>query len=378
MMELTDGGKKRLETSIIAGTLVILIVATRFWCKFSLKSGIHSEDWWILAAVPIYLGAVADDIWGVYNGIAGEDSKEVIATLILQPTPQLVLALENYLKSLYIGFILNLFLLTFVRISICLLYKRIFATPQFRIKAFIMIGLSIAWFISAFVVGLVYCVPLDKFWHPFKPGRCLNFNLFYLLIGVFETVIDIVILILPVRATFNVQLPLKTKLLVSSIFLLGGVAVITNILRLYNIYQPGQQYVSFTETIFWTHIHGLIAVLCANLPVYKPLRAKVATFFSVLQRSLGSSFRSSRDDSRQRNGDSVERLDAEFHLKPIPSDPSMDSHKGPSHSLEEGKYSILNSPGGTNHSMANRADGTGDYITVPPNGIMRTRDVDVF
>lgn len=86
-----------------------------------------------------------------------------------------------------------------------------------------MIGLSIAWLISAFVVGVVYCIPLDKFWHPFKPGRCLNFNLFYLLIGVFETVIDIAILVLPVRATFKVQLPLKTKLIVSSIFLVGGV-----------------------------------------------------------------------------------------------------------------------------------------------------------
>jgi hypothetical protein len=86
-----------------------------------------------------------------------------------------------------------------------------------------MIGVSLAWFTAGFVVAFVYCIPLDKFWHPFKPGRCLDFNLFYLLIGVFETVIDIVILILPVRATFNVQLPLKTKLLVSSIFLLGGV-----------------------------------------------------------------------------------------------------------------------------------------------------------
>lgn len=63
-MDLTDSGRQRLETSIISGTLVILFVAIRFWCKFSLKSGIHSEDYWILAAVPIYLGAVADDIWG--------------------------------------------------------------------------------------------------------------------------------------------------------------------------------------------------------------------------------------------------------------------------------------------------------------------------
>lgn len=64
VMELTDSGRQRLETSIIAGTLVVLAVAIRFWCKFLLKSRIHSEDWWILAAVPIYVGAVADDIWG--------------------------------------------------------------------------------------------------------------------------------------------------------------------------------------------------------------------------------------------------------------------------------------------------------------------------
>ncbi|TGJ78427.1 hypothetical protein E0Z10_g10337 [Xylaria hypoxylon] len=353
-------------------------VTIRFWCKFSLKSGIRAEDWWIFAAVPIYLGAVADDIWGVYSGISGEDSKQVIATLLQTPSPELILALENYLKSLYIGFILNLFLLTFVRISICLLYKRIFATPRFRIKSLIMIGLSVAWFISAFVVGLVYCVPLDKFWHPFKPGRCLNFNLFYLLIGVFETLIDIAILILPVRATFTVQLPLKTKLLVSSIFLLGGVAVITNVLRLYKIYRPGEQYLSFTETIFWTHIHGLIAVLCANLPVYKPLRTKVPNIFSVLQRSFGSSFRSSRGDTTQRIGDSVECLEPNFHLKPILSDPSMSSHKRPDNYLEEGKYSIFNNPGGTNLSMADRGDGSMDPVTVPPHGIIRTRDVDVF
>lgn len=38
----------------------------------------------------------------------------------------------------------------------------------------------------------------------------------------------------------NARLLMKTKLLVSGIFLLGGVAIITNILRLYSIYRPGE------------------------------------------------------------------------------------------------------------------------------------------
>ncbi|KAI0187056.1 hypothetical protein EV127DRAFT_483629 [Xylaria flabelliformis] len=377
MVDWTDSGKRRLETSIIAGTLVVLAVALRFWCKFTLKSAIRSEDWWILAAVPIYLGAVADDIWGLYNGISGEDSKQIIAILLQNPSPELILALENYLKSLYIGFILNLFLLTFVRISICLLYQGIFATPRFRIKSIVMIILSVAWFISALVVGFVYCIPLDKFWHPFKPGRCLDFNLFYLIIGVFETVIDIVILILPVRATFNVQLPLKSKLLISSIFLFGGVAIITNILRLYNIYRPGEQFVSFTETIFWTHIHGLIAVLCANLPVYKPLRNKAAGFFAVIQRNFGSSFRSSPADIRETTEDSAECLEPNFHLKPVLSGPSVGNRKEPK-TLLEGKYSILNNPGGITSSTANRGDDPLGPLPALPQGIVQTRNVDVF
>ncbi|KAI1151633.1 hypothetical protein F4825DRAFT_476841 [Nemania diffusa] len=366
-VDLTDEGRRRLTTSIVAGTIVVLSVALRFWCKFILKSGIYADDWWILAAVPIYLGAVADDIWGVFNGISGEDSAQIIAMLLQNPSPALVLALEVYLKSLYIGFVLNLFLLTSIRISICLLYRRIFSTPEFRVKSLVMIGISIAWFISAFVVGLVYCIPLDKFWHPFKPGHCLDFNLFYLLIGVFETVIDVVILILPVRATFNVQLPLKTKLLVSSIFLLGGVAVITNILRLINIYRPGQQFVSFTEGIFWTHIHGLIAVLCANLPVYKPLRNKVTSLFAKIQRSFGSSVRSLRGDTRQRIGDSAEHFEPTFPLKPMPSDPSMDYHKRSDSHLDEERYPTVNRPKDTYPSMDNYKGASIDTLTVNPH-----------
>ncbi|KAI1739184.1 hypothetical protein F4680DRAFT_423092 [Xylaria scruposa] len=377
MVDLTDSGKRRIETSIICGTFVVLTVAIRFWCKFSLKSAIRSDDWWILAAVPIYLGAVADGIWGLYNGIGGEDSEQIIATLLQNPSPELILGLENYLKSLYIGFILNLFFLTFVRISICLLYQGIFATPRFRIKSIVMIVLSVAWFISAFVVGLVYCIPIDKFWHPFKPGRCLNFNLFYLIIGVFETVIDIAILILPVRATFNIQLPLKSRLLISSIFLLGGVAVITNVLRLYNIYQPGNQFVSFTETVLWTHIHGVIAVLCANLPVYKPLRTKLASFFAMLQRNFSSSFRSSPGDTRERIGDSAEGLEPNFHLKPSSSD-SVGNPKDPENSPEGGEYSVLSNPGGTTSSTAQRGDDPLDPLTIPSHGIVQTRNVDVF
>ncbi|KAI1365260.1 hypothetical protein F5Y08DRAFT_338818 [Xylaria arbuscula] len=362
MVDLTDSGKRRLETSIIAGTLVILAVAIRFWCKLSLKSPVNSEDWWILAAIPVYLGAVADDIWGLYRGISGENQEQIIATLLQNPSPELILALETYLKTLWIGFILSLFWLTFIRISICLLYRRIFANRSFRIRSTVMIGLSVVWFIVALIVGFLTCIPLDKFWNPIKPGKCLNFNLFYLIIGVFETVIDIAILILPVRAIFNIQLPLKTKLVVSSIFLLGGVAVITNVVRLYKVYQPGQQSASYTDGILWTHIHGLIAVFCANIPVYRPLMTKVTSFFAAIL-SLGSSFRSSSDDTRERTGDSTEYFQSNFDSKPMAPGPSFNKQKHPDNVSGDGRYSVPTNSGGITSVSANGGDKRLDPLT---------------
>lgn len=84
-----------------------------------------------------------------------------------------------------------------------------------------MIWVCIAWLIPVVVVGLCICFPLDKLWNPLKPGRCLDFNLYYLIIGIIETLLDLAILVLPVRAVFKVQLPLKKRFMLAGIFLLG-------------------------------------------------------------------------------------------------------------------------------------------------------------
>lgn len=82
--------------------------------------------------------------------------------------------------------------------------------------------ISALWFVAAQVTNLVTCIPIDSFWHRLKPGKCINFNLFSLIIGIFDILIDVTILILPIRAVLSLQLPTKTKAMVSGIFLLGG------------------------------------------------------------------------------------------------------------------------------------------------------------
>lgn len=130
---------------------------------------------------------------------------------------------------------------------------------------------------------------------------------------------------------------------------------------------------SFTETVFWTQIHGLIAILCANLPVYKPLRTKISNLFAMIQRSFGSSFRSSRGDTRERVDDSEECLEPSFHLRPTRSNPPRDTHTRIDNYLEEGRHPILNRCGGANPSMVDRSDVSVDPYIVSPRGALPMR-----
>ncbi|KAI0838735.1 hypothetical protein F5Y06DRAFT_296344 [Hypoxylon sp. FL0890] len=171
--------------------------------------------------------------------------------------------------------------------SICLFYRQIFMTPQYRILSLMMMIAATAWFIAITVFNFCYCIPIDLFWHLTKPGRCLNYDLFYLIAGIVETVIDVGIVALPIRAVFTVQLALKTKVIVSGIILLGGVAIITNIVRIYHSYQPNTEFIAFTESEFWADIHTTTTILSTLRHVFSSTRIRV---YEHNADGLGSNF----------------------------------------------------------------------------------------
>ncbi|KAI1204103.1 uncharacterized protein F4807DRAFT_448949 [Annulohypoxylon truncatum] len=373
-MELDANGVKRFATSISCCAIVILSIALRFWCKLSLKDGIHAEDWLIFTVIPTYTGATADDIWGLLKGTHGKEVDAAAAAVLLNPSPGNVAALEISLESLFIGFFISPFGVTAIRISICLFYRRIFSTPSFRIQSLAMICICIAWLIVSVVVCLVYCIPIDTFWHPFQHGHCLNFNLYYLLIGIFETIIDSAILALPVRATFQIQLPLRTKILLSGIFLLGGFVIITNAFRLSAIYQPNSTRVSLNDATFWTHIHSTTAVLCANIPLYKPLRNIADNLFSGIRSMFYSSFRSLRSNQKLRIGDSADDSGSVSRLETTTDASTYNQSK---HYLGDSANPILVPHEGVNLTTARRSDASIDCEYIPNGRIVHTREVNV-
>ena len=109
-----------------------------------------------------------------------------------------------------------------VKLSVLLLYRRIFATPQFKRWTTILGSLTVLWLIIKNLVGAFQCTPVQKAWKKSLPGHCpINFINNVLGAQAFNVVLDIAILVLPITAIYRLHLPKYKKLGVMAVFAVG-------------------------------------------------------------------------------------------------------------------------------------------------------------
>lgn len=114
--------------------------------------------------------------------------------------------------------------ITLVKISILLLYRRIFNTPNLRRVTLILGILCVCWFVASVFGELFLCTPLSALWDPnlLFSSKCGDFEAYLLGITISNMMLDIAILCTPLPLVWNLQLPARKKLEVCSLFLLGS------------------------------------------------------------------------------------------------------------------------------------------------------------
>ena len=120
---------------------------------------------------------------------------------------------------------LYFFITCTTKLSLLLLLHRIFAiSKSFRIRIYIAEAVVVAFWISATVTDCLNCIPLEWTWKNGNadPRYCINYNTFWLVTGIFESVIDLGILALPFDMISKLHLDRSKKFGVAGIFLLGG------------------------------------------------------------------------------------------------------------------------------------------------------------
>lgn len=126
-----------------------------------------------------------------------------------------------------IGRILYDITILLIKISILLQYLRIFV-PDRKSNMRLFVAIQVAmWsvFIFYFAVttfNIVTCTPREKMWNPLiEDGRCFNRDAIDRTTGIFNCLSDFAILILPMVPIFKLQLPLKKKIMMVTIFATG-------------------------------------------------------------------------------------------------------------------------------------------------------------
>ena len=111
-----------------------------------------------------------------------------------------------------------------VKLSILMLYRRIFSTSAFRGKVLVVGGVCVVWCITAIFTNVFACRPFSAAFDIdlVFTYHCINLQTFIWATTACNVGIDVLILSLPIQQVWKLQLSVRRKISVSAIFLLGG------------------------------------------------------------------------------------------------------------------------------------------------------------
>ncbi|KAI0903368.1 hypothetical protein F4823DRAFT_284526 [Ustulina deusta] len=111
----------------------------------------------------------------------------------------------------------------------------------------ILIWANLLFYTAALISFILSCIPRAKIWDPALPGVCIDTQYSVVITGAINVLSDLTILVTPIAAIWQLQLPLKRKIGSSAVFGVGVLANITSIVRLYYSIQLG-----YSNDIAWS------------------------------------------------------------------------------------------------------------------------------
>ena len=117
--------------------------------------------------------------------------------------------------------------ITSTKISILLLYRRIFITPKFKLATSIVGAICVIWLMTAILGDLLQCRPIagasELKGIPYDHARCMNHpEVFFWFISLILLATDVIILCLPISMIWKLKMCIQQKIVLSAMFLLGG------------------------------------------------------------------------------------------------------------------------------------------------------------
>ncbi|KAK2016002.1 CFEM domain-containing protein [Colletotrichum eremochloae] len=282
-----DETTKPLLIGVIGGAIAIVVFGLRM-CSGLPVGGrkLGWDDWTIVLAMILTMPPTIFAVTLSKNGL-GKD---------MWTLPQK--NIENVLLYYYLGELFYFAALTATKMSILIFMLRVFSMDKtFRHLVYGTMGLCLAYGISFVVCTAVQCVPISYSWEQIdsrKVGKCNNIHLQGWMSAICNIVIDIIILVLPLKKLSELQMQLKKKLMIMFMFSLGIFVTIVSVVRLRSliVFANSQNITwDYTEAAFWSTIELHVGIICACLPSLRSL------FMALGVKVLGSTNGNSQGNS---------------------------------------------------------------------------------
>ncbi|MCJ1356281.1 MAG: hypothetical protein MMC33_006275 [Icmadophila ericetorum] len=280
-----------IYASTALGAAATIAVVLRILARWRLRRASGTDDIWIsLSLIPLWSLVGCGIILALKGGMG-------MPSQLLSSSQSTV-----FTKILFASWILYGLSITTVKISVLLLYCRMFMLRSFQYSTYAVGSLCLIWFLIILLVSFFECRPIAVAWDSSVSGKCIDLTSLYYGLTISNVILDVVINLMPVKMVWKLQLPLRQRLFVLCVMGLGIIIVTASVGRIGSVpnlvqsEKSGQysyllacrsQRFDFSEaTIFLPFLYSIVepafATICACLPMYQPLFLWLVDAFNSL------------------------------------------------------------------------------------------------
>ncbi|TEY32580.1 hypothetical protein BOTCAL_0720g00010 [Botryotinia calthae] len=247
-------------------------IVLRIWARYITKVSWQLSDYAVIIAATFGTGYIAICWLAAVRGCLGYPITQVAL-------PQRLLIRELF----FAGWLLQSWANSFVRLSILDFMLKVFPMKKFRLVVYSFQAATLAYLFACTIAWLATCRPFRYNWAlgASVPKHCGNLALKFLLSAIFNLVLDVCILVLPMPMLWTLQMNTRKKVALSFVFGLGIFVCFATAWRTHHVvaFSKPKEQLNFTvyvvDDALWSGLEITLGITNACLPVMQPAAQRI-------------------------------------------------------------------------------------------------------
>ncbi|KAH7411240.1 hypothetical protein BKA64DRAFT_377076 [Cadophora sp. MPI-SDFR-AT-0126] len=254
-----------VRAEIILAAFTFPMIALRLISRVWIAQRVWWDDWMVLFSGTLMIPMSTIPIYTSYHGLGKH-----IWNIPAENSQQLQLLY-------FIATIIYVLVQNLAKLSILLLYLRIFPGAKFRVVTKCAIIWQLIHTIIYISILIFQCSPVQSAWHYTLDRKCVDLRAMVLSGAFFSIFEDIFIILLPISELKGLKMSKRKRTALCAMFALGSVACVTSMIRLkyvwyYKVTIDDTWY--NVDAVIWSDLEAYTAVICSCLMAIRPLLMK--------------------------------------------------------------------------------------------------------